>query len=69
MAPKIKKSVWGICSTRLALEAAIDRLCENGFLSSDISVLLPENLGLKDFGHRKIDKAPEGATTEPAPAY
>ena len=63
MAPKIKKSVWGICPTRLALEAAIDRLRENGFLSSDISVLLPENLGPKDFGHRKFDKAPEGATT------
>jgi hypothetical protein len=58
-----KESVWGICPTRLALEAAIDRLRENGFLSSDISVLLPENLGPKDFGHRKIDKAPEGATT------
>jgi hypothetical protein len=40
MARKHKKSVWGIYPTRLALETAIDRLRENGFLSSDISVLL-----------------------------
>jgi hypothetical protein len=63
MAPKIKKSVWGIYPTRLALETAIDRLRENGFLSSDISVLLPENLGPKDLVTEKSTKAPEGATT------
>jgi hypothetical protein len=63
MAPKIKKSVWGIYPTRLALEGGIDRLRENGFLSSDISVLLPENLGPKDLVTEKSTKAPEGATT------
>ncbi len=63
MAPKIRKSVWGIYPTRLALEGAIDRLRENGFLSSDISVLLPENLGPKDLVTEKSTKAPEGATT------
>ena len=63
MAPKIKKSVWGIYPTRLALEGAIDGLRENGFLSSDISVLLPENLGPKDLVTEKSTKAPEGATT------
>jgi hypothetical protein len=42
MAPKIKKSVWAIYPTRLALEDAIDRLRENGFLSSDIPILLSE---------------------------
>ncbi len=63
MAPKINKSVWGIYATRLALEGAIDRLREKGFLSSDISVLLPENLGPKDLVTEKSTKAPEGATT------
>jgi hypothetical protein len=63
MAPKINKSVWGIYPTRLALEGAIDRLREKGFLSSDISVLLPENLGPKDLVTEKSTKAPEGATT------
>jgi hypothetical protein len=63
MAAKIKKSVWEIYPTRLALESAIDGLRENGFLSSDISVLLPENLGPKDLVTEKSTKAPEGATT------
>lgn len=63
MASKIKKSVWGIYPTRLALETAIDRLRESGFLSSDISVLLPENLGPKDLVTEKSSKAPEAATT------
>jgi hypothetical protein len=62
MARKYKKSVWGIYPTRLALERAIDRLRESGFLSSDISVLLPENLGPKDLVTEKFTKAPEGAT-------
>jgi hypothetical protein len=68
MAPKIKKSVWG-CPTRLALEAAIDRLRENGFMSSDISILLSENLGPKDLVTEKSTKVPEGATTGAGPAY
>jgi hypothetical protein len=63
MSHKNKKSVWGIYPTRLDLEAAIDRLRESGFLSSDISVLLPENLGPKDLVTEKSTKAPEGATT------
>lgn len=62
MGRKHKKSVWGIYPTRLALETAIDRLRESGFLSSDISVLLPENLGPKDLVIEKFTKAPEGAT-------
>lgn len=62
MSPKYKKSVWGIYPTRLSLENAIDRLRESGFLSSDISVLLPENLGPKDLITEKSTKVPEGAT-------
>src|SRR4029077_14077900 len=62
MSHKYKKSVWGIYPTRLSLEVAIDRLRESGFLSSDISVLLPENLGPKELVTEKSTKAPEGAT-------
>jgi hypothetical protein len=62
MARKPGTSVWGIYPTRLSVETAIDRLRENGFLSSDISVLLPENLGPKDLVTEKSTKAPEGAT-------
>lgn len=57
-----KKSVWGIYPSRLAVETAIDRLREAGFLSSDVSVLLPQNLGPKELTTEKSTKAPEGAT-------
>ncbi len=33
-----------------------------GFRKEDVSVLLQENAGTKDFAHRKESKAPEGAT-------
>lgn len=61
MARKDSKSVWGIYPSRLSVETAIDRLRENRFLSSDISVLLPENLGPKELITEKSTKAPEGA--------
>ncbi len=59
---RYKKCVWGIYPTRLSLETSIDRLREHGFLSSDISVLLPENLGPKELITEKSTKAPEGVT-------
>jgi hypothetical protein len=34
-----------------------------GFRNTDVSVLMPENAGTKDFVHHKDTKAPEGATT------
>ena len=40
---------------------ASDALVTSGFQSSDISVLLPENLGSKAIGTDKATKAPEGA--------
>jgi hypothetical protein len=39
----------------------VDSLVANGFRSADISVLMPENIGTKDFAHQKGTKAPEGA--------
>jgi hypothetical protein len=43
------------------VEDAVDALIDNGFRSEDISVLMPENVGTKDFAHEKGTKAPEGA--------
>jgi hypothetical protein len=57
-----KVAVFGIYSTRVAVENATDSLVKAGFPTSDISVLLPESLGgAKDMGTEKATKAPEGA--------
>src|ERR1700720_4081900 len=56
-----KTGVFGIYSTRVAVENATDSLMRAGFPTSDISVLLPESLGgPKDMGTEKASKAPEG---------
>src|ERR1700726_5293971 len=56
-----KVAVFGIYSTRTAVENATDSLVKAGFPVSDISVLLPESLGgPKDVGTEKATKAPEG---------
>src|ERR1041385_9111257 len=56
-------AVFGIYRDRTHVEEAVDTLLDNGFRSEDISVLLPDNVGTKDFAHEKNTKAPEGATT------
>ena len=57
-----KVAVFGIYSTRAAVENAADSLVRAGFPMSDISVLLPESLGgPKEMGTEKATKAPEGA--------
>ena len=56
-----KVGVFGIYSTRVAVENATDSLVRAGFPASDISVLLPESLGgPKDMGTEKATKASEG---------
>ena len=56
-----KAAVFGIYSTRAAVENATDSLVKAGFPTSDISVLLPESLGgSKEMGTEKATKAPEG---------
>ena len=55
-------AVFGIYATYTDVETGVDALQEAGFRSTDISVLFPENVGTKDFAHRKRTKAPEGAT-------
>ncbi len=55
-------AVFGIYSQRIDVERALDALRDAGFRSTDVSVLLPENLGSKDLATEKASKAPEGAT-------
>jgi len=56
-------SVFGIFPTRISLEGSIGALRRSGFRPTDISVLLPENLGNKDIAVEKGSKSPEGAAT------
>jgi hypothetical protein len=56
-------AVYGIYRNITQVEGAVDNLREQGFRNTDISVLLPENAGTKDFAHKKNTKAPEGAAT------
>jgi hypothetical protein len=56
-----KVAVFGIYSTRTAVENATESLVRAAFPAADISVLLPESLGgPKDMGTEKATKAPEG---------
>ena len=52
--------VYGIFSTREMAESAVDQFLAAGFRNEDISVLLQDNTGTKDFAHEKATKAPEG---------
>jgi hypothetical protein len=56
-------AVFGIYPTRAAAEQAVDRMVANGFRTEDISALLEDNLGTKDFAHEKNTKVPEGTAT------
>jgi hypothetical protein len=56
-------AVFGIYSDRPGVEGAVDTLRQEGFRSTDISVLFPENKGTKDFALEKSTKAPEGTAT------
>ena len=55
-------AVFAIFSDRLHVETGVDALLEHGFRAEDVSVLLADNMGTKDFAHEKHTKAPEGAT-------
>jgi hypothetical protein len=54
-------AVFGIYSAQQGVEAAVAELRQAGFRSTDISVLLPRNLGTKDLAPTRATKAPEGA--------
>jgi len=56
-------AVFGIFRSTQALKNGVDALKAAGFRNTDISVLFPENVGTKDFAHKKETKAPEGTAT------
>lgn len=56
-------AVFGIYQTIAEAESAVDTLKAEGFRTEDVSALLPDNQGTKDFAHEKGTKAPEGAVT------
>src|SRR5579862_3384297 len=55
-----KTAVFGIYQNEKQAERTVDDLMAAGFSNDDISVLLPDNKGTRDFAHDKSTKAPEG---------
>src|ERR1700728_2436531 len=56
-------AAFGIYQNRATAEAAVDRLTSAGFSNDDVSVLMADSAGSKDFAAEKNTKAPEGAAT------
>lgn len=56
----MSKAVFCLVDTRQAV-AAVDRLKAAGFSNNDISVLMADKDGTRDFAHEHHTKAPEGA--------
>src|SRR5918994_4733783 len=54
-------AAFGIYPDEASLRNAVQTLENEGFRTTDISVLFPVNEGTKDFAHEKGTKAPEGA--------
>ncbi|MEO8028743.1 MAG: DUF3341 domain-containing protein [Bryobacteraceae bacterium] len=53
-------SVFGIFRTVGDADNGMSNLRSVGFRNTDISILVPDNRGTKDFAHEKNSKAPEG---------
>src|ERR1700683_273448 len=56
-------AVFGMFRDPVSVGGALNALRAAGFRNTDVSVLMPENAGTKDFVHHKDTKAPEGAAT------
>jgi hypothetical protein len=52
-------AVFGIFRDTMTVGGALQALRAAGFRNTDISVLIPENAGTKDFVHSKESKAPK----------
>jgi hypothetical protein len=57
----MKKAVMCIVPNQAQAESIVGQLQSAGFANGDISVLLPNKSGTKDFAHEHNTKAPEGA--------
>jgi hypothetical protein len=55
------RAVFGIYADSIGLKSAVEMLRSAGFRETDISALVPENPGSKDFAATRRSKAPEGA--------
>ena len=58
-----KTAVFGLYPGVERAERAVDQLVNAGFSNADVSVLMADTQGSKDFAHEKQTKAPEGTTT------
>ena len=59
----MKNAVYCIAKSRTQAEMIVDNLRKAEFSSSDISVLLPDIAGTRDFAHEQNTKLPEGASS------
>jgi hypothetical protein len=58
-----KKALFGIYPSVAHAERAVNSLIGERFFDTDVSVLLPDNRGARDFAYGTHTKAPEGTTT------
>lgn len=58
----MKNAVFCIAKSRAQAETIVEALKAAGFSSTEISVLLPDTSGTRDFAHEQHTKMPEGAT-------
>lgn len=58
----MQRVVYCIAQTRQQVETIVEQLRILGFSNDDISVLLPNRSGTRDFAHEQHTKAPEGAS-------
>ena len=56
-------AAFGIYPSRATAEIAVDQLVAAGFSQADVSVLMADNQGAREFAAEKNTKAPEGAAT------
>ena len=59
----MKQAVICIVPTESQADVIVSSLKDAGFCNTDISVLMPDKAGVRDMGHEKHSKAPEGTST------
>ncbi len=59
----MKKAIFCIVRDYVGASNVVSDLKTAGFASNDISVLMPDKTGTRDFAHEHHTKAPEGAIT------
>ena len=59
----MKNAVYCIAQTKAQAESIVDTLKSAQFSSAEISVLLPDQSGTRDFAHEQNTKVPEGTAT------